>query len=112
MSVQANTYVMHGVLLPYKELPEEASDFLDFYDDSPFEESVNPRDDLTVLIGDQYIAVGHVIVKSREGEGLHPILIPANAPEYDQSILRGIVKGIGYNPDDCKPGWIVFTHYR
>lgn len=69
MSVQLNTYVMRGVLLPYADM-KGRHDVLEPYMDSASDDRV--RDGITVLydgMNGQYVAIGRVIAKTGNHQG-------------------------------------------
>lgn len=116
MSVQLNTYVMHGVLLPFKDdLEDEQDDILDDYRDSAFKSEVNPKDGLTVLddgMDGKYIAIGHVVAKSANYEGLNSPVRLVRAPKYDGEALRNLITALGFDHTKFSAGWLVISHYR
>lgn len=118
MSVQSNTYVIYGVVLPY----EKISDFsiFDDYTDSAFDGNMNPKDGITALVdgmSGNYVAVGIAIEKARQEEGfLNPVEIgfkpDGSNVEYAIAAMYGLIKqamGEEYVP---QPKWYVISHYR
>jgi hypothetical protein len=83
MSVQLNTYVMYGVLLPFRrELSDEQNDLLEGYTDSAFTPDFNPKDGLTALddgMNGEYLAIGKVIAKTDDHEGFSKPVAPSAA---------------------------------
>lgn len=116
MSVQLNTYVMYGVLLPFKRnLTDDQNDILEKYQDSAFKPEFNPKDGLTVLddgMNGRYIAIGHVVAKSANYEGLNAPVILSSTPDYDSEALHSIITVLGFDPVQCNAGWLVISHYR
>lgn len=116
MSVQLNTYVMHGVLLPLKDdLADEQFDLLLEYRDNAFNPEFNPKDGLTVLCDGmfgEYIAIGHVVAKSENYEGLDAPVSLSSVPDYDSEALHSIMAALGFDPVQCNAGWLVVSHYR
>lgn len=117
MSTTFNTYVMRGLLLPYKrDMTDEQRALLEQYEDNPFSPDTNPKDGLTVLVdgmGGKYVAIGHVAAKSRENEGLsEPFAVDYLTVKYDSSRILDIIRECGFHLDGAKLGWLVISHYR
>ena len=119
MSTQINHYVMYGVLLPYPEYPkftDEMRALLEPYCDDAFDADVNPKDGLTVLMGDgDYIAIGHVIAKSDVGAlGFEEPVQIKEPPysEYESGARSALILALGMAPEKFAPGWIVISHDR
>lgn len=108
MSVQCNTYVMWGALLPYKEFRERYEE-LEPYMDSAFK-AIHHHEGLCVLFDGmcgKYVAIGHVIAKSENGEGFpNPIKIDGVV----QGDLPSRIATLARCEVEC--GYIVLSHYR
>jgi len=104
---------MYGVLLPF--VPEYNNELFEPYIDSAFEKETNPKDGLTALddgMNGEYIAIGHVVAKSQNHEGLHEPIKLLKPPEYNDEALHKLVTGLGLDHTQFNPGWIVLSHYR
>jgi hypothetical protein len=115
MSVQQNTYVMWGVLLPYPDDDDdEAYDRAEPYLDSAYDDKVNPKGNVTILfdgMNGKYVAVGHVVQKSRVYEGLgKPVEMSAPKRGWKADIAAALADA-GLTSDK-RPGWLTITHYR
>lgn len=136
MSTQVNTYVLWGLILPYEEvnaLPggeDSAYDRAEPYTDSAFDEDVNPKNEVTILfdgMNGKYVAVGHVIAKTRDYGHFHQPVTLRNpsihaSPDIPLSEFglwkAGIGKALedlGYSYEQVEGreiGWHVISHYR
>lgn len=119
MSVQINTYVLFGVLLPYT-ICKEHYDALEPYTDNAFEPSFNPKNDLTVLydgMNGDYVMIGHVVAKSENYRFfVKPIsLVDHWGVDHDGDKEGAVIKlleSIGISPSQGKWGWHIVSHYR
>ena len=111
MSTQVNTYVLYGVLLPYVM---DSDDRTEPYEDNPFHEETNPKDGITVLadgMNGEYLAIGHVIAKTRDGEGFAAPVALAQ-PTVNWEVIWDLVEALGVDRTTINPGWFVISHYR
>jgi len=117
MSVRFNTYVMRGLLLPYKkDMTDDQREILEEYQDSPFSPDTNPKDGLTALVDGmdgKYIAIGHVVAKTRANEGFGDAMaVDYLTAKYNSSRMLDIVRECGLSIDGAKLGWLIISHYR
>lgn len=109
MSVQSNTYVMCGVVRPYAEF-KDRYDELEPYMDNAFK-GIHHHDGLCVLfdgMGGKYVAIGRVLAKSENGQGLVPP-VKVEEPEDVDDIQEEVSCLVGTH---ASVGMIVLTHYR
>ena len=113
MSVQLNTYIMWGVLLPFDEFSER-EDF-EPYHDSAFK-GIHHHDGLCILsdgMNGKYMAIGHVLDKTSNFEGFDKPISLIGQPELDFDVFERIQKLIKRQlkmEEVC--GWMVVSHYR
>lgn len=124
MSVQHNTYIIYGVILPWESLrdldDEGVYEAMEPYFDSAFKPEVNPRRGITIIsdgMNGKYHAIGRVV---RRTDVYQPFAEPPFAiPSDDQRDLFDLIRAnvretladLSYDgPLDF--GWHVFTHYR
>jgi hypothetical protein len=117
MSTNVNTYIMRGMLLPYKKgMTDEERAILEEYMDSARSPNTNPKDGLTVLLdgmNGQYIAVGHVLAKTMNGGGFDvPFVLGKTACTYDSGKMLEIVARAGLPLDGAVLDTLVISHYR
>lgn len=112
MSVQVNTYVMVGAMLPF-DACKDRDEELEPYEDSAFE-GIKHHDGLCIVadgMNGKYVAVGRVIAKSDDSQGLDDVTKLPLRPPHDAEELREKIAKLF-------PGWandlsvMVFSHYR
>lgn len=110
MSVQVNTYVMYGALLPYTEDPD---DKFDPYRDSAYK-GIHHHLGLCVLqdgMNGEYTAIGKVLAKSEESQGLEsPVMLIGPSPDEASELKRAISELVPDAEFEVLP--IVLSHYR
>src|SRR5690606_21928000 len=113
MSVQMNTYVMWGVLLPFKEFADR-EDF-EPYMDSAFK-GIHHHDGLCVLadgMDGKYMAIGHVLHKTSNHDGFNKPIQLHGQPVLEFDVYERVEKLIGRQLTGNEgPSWLVLTHYR
>lgn len=124
MSVQVNHYVVHGIMLPYKEVKETMSSFggIECEDDmydllEPFEDSayegIKHHEGLCVIVdgmNGKYFFVGRVLAKTDMHEGFdEPIEIPSLDKGGDV-VLQELIKAQLGLEGEIKS--YAFSHYR
>lgn len=120
MSVQSNTYVLVGAVLPFDEfdtIHDDPYEALEPYMDSAFK-GIHHHNGLCVLydgMGGRYIAVGRVLAKSDDQNGNYGFNSPVNLTEESSAELRDevsdlIVKHLGVQAPLSRE-WVL-THYR
>lgn len=111
MSVQVNTYVLRGAMLGYEQLIER-HEALEPYLDDPFE-GIHHHDGLCVLIdgmSGEYVAIGHVIAKSRDGAQFDaPVALPP-PDAMSAELLKTAIEALVGVP--VVIGDFVISHYR
>ena len=119
MSTQVNTYVLHGVIVPYYDHlapgAYEKYELIEPYLDSAFEVAANPKDGLTILADGksvQYIAIGHVIAKTANHCAFNGSIKLTSTPKYNLGAMLDLVEKLGFYRHTVNPGWIVISHYR
>ncbi len=117
MSVQCNTYVMIGATFPYELFrDDDVYKKLEPFQDNAFK-SIHHHEGLCVLIdgmnGD-YVAVGVVLAKSADHEGLVAPLVIRTTAEETAGVATAITNSIGkiVNLPEFKVTPIVLSHYR
>ncbi|MDB5707833.1 MAG: hypothetical protein JWN66_4949 [Sphingomonas bacterium] len=116
MSVQCNSYVLFGVILPYESINYERAEP---YLDSAFEATANPSGNITVLLdgmSGEYAALGHVVQKTANFEGFPaPISIDdfptSDINQWAADIMEAMI-AIGIPTAPHRFGWHVVSHYR
>lgn len=108
-----NTYVMWGVLLPFKEFADR-EDF-EAYTDSAFK-GIHHHNGLCILddgMNGKYMAIGHVLEKTPNHEGFNEPIPLQGFPILSFDVFRRVEELIGRPlKDDEHCGWLVLTHYR
>lgn len=111
MSVQVNTYVIYGTLLPYSAC-EDHYDALEPYMDD------GGKDGVSVLydgMNGQYVAVGHVLAKSEDDQGfeepIHTFEAEKKVGDYRKAAMK-LLDEIGVVPSLSGFQWLVISHYR
>lgn len=117
MSITFNIYVMRGLLLPYnRDMTDEQRALLEEYQDIPSSPATNPKDGLTALVDGmegKYVAIGHVVAKSRANCGLgEPLAVDYLTVKYNSSRMLDVIRECGFSIDSAKLGWLVISHYR
>lgn len=118
MSVQSNTYVLVGVMLPYDHFTEEQHENLfPEYRDSAYQgiEHYNGLCVITDGMSGKYVAIGRVLAKTDDQNGNYGFNKPLDLTEASSAELRDevsdlIVKHFGVEAPLSRD-W-VFTHYR
>jgi hypothetical protein len=111
MSVQANTYVMRGALVPYSEMKGRYDD-LEPYMDSAFK-GIHHKDGVCVLYdgrNGKYVAVGRVLAKTENHQGLDEPVFVSDTGVDDEDELHDAVSAIVGTPKTLRT--FVLTHYR
>lgn len=119
MSVQSNTYLMVGAMLPYDyfdDVYDEPYESLEEYMDSPYK-GIKHHDGLCVLydgMGGRHIAIGRVLAKSDDQNGSYGFNDPIDAttamtPELQKEVATLIQQQFNFAPDVRL--WAL-THYR
>jgi len=99
MSVQANTYVMRGALVPYSEM-KGRYDELAPYMDSAFK-GIHHKDGVCVLydgMNGKYVAVGRVLAKTKNHQGLDEPVFVSDAGVDDEDELQNAVSAMWSTP--------------
>ena len=114
MSVQANTYVMTGVVLPYMK-QDGLYEKLEPYMDSAFKGIHHHKGICVVFDGmnGKYIVIGRVHAKTENHQGLDGVhSFDTPSPDIRELIAAAASDLIGQDisPADVKP--LVLTHYR
>lgn len=118
MSVQSNTYVLVGVMLPYDHFTEEQhEELLPPYRDSAYK-GIEHHNGLCVItdgMSGKYVAIGRVLAKSDDQNGNYGFNEPvdldnASSPELRNEVEELIYEHFGFE-DPSVRDW-VFTHYR
>ena len=110
MSTQINHYVLWGVFLP--TAAANKYEVYEPYLDSPYNADMNPKDGVTVLSGEGYLVIGHVIAKSKNYEALGVVELEwtPELPEGCSTAIHALCEQLEV---DWKPfRWIVLGHYR
>jgi hypothetical protein len=122
MSTQINQYLMWATRLPYEGMKEwEKQHEKDFYDsfedfmeDSAFSSEVEHKDGIFCLfdgMNGQYIFIGKVLAKSKEGSFLGDSILAIKKPAVrEQSIIRNSV--LRNFEVEGKFDLYLITHYR
>lgn len=118
MSVQCNTYVLRGAVLPYSLFKAEAGDDDDVHDrlepymDNAFE-GIHHHEGLCVLfdgMSSKYVAIGYVRAKTKNHAGFEePVAIPPPDAMGDALLKAAIEKLAG---SAVVIGDHVISHYR
>ena len=118
MSIQANTYVMFGAVLPGDTFAgdPDAYERLEPYMDSAFD-GIKHHDGLCVLydgMNGAYVAIGEVIAKTDEyNQGFEePVTIGSTPPTPHEELARKIDALLPANVQRPVLAWHVITHYR
>jgi hypothetical protein len=117
MSVQSNTYVMVGVMMPYDTLSEEQLEANEAYRDSAYG-GISHHSGLCLIadgMGGKYIAIGRVLAKSDDQNGNYGFNEPVDLAQLStiglvHEVERLITENFGIEEPDVRD-W-VFTHYR
>lgn len=111
MSVQLNTYVMRGVLLPFDN-DKEYEKYEPYFDDAF--KGIHHHEGLCVLsdgMNGRYMAIGQVIAKTANYEGFNePIVVTKPDLMQDLDLANKIAGLIGDHPHDINT--FVISHYR
>lgn len=124
MSVQCNTYVMIGAMFSYDELKAKFSSDKDDDEDSFYErfdpytdnafKGISGKDGITVLfdgMNGDYIAIGKVLAKSENHQGLQkPVIIESVDPDLSADLRRKISDLTKQTVVEIRP--LVISHYR
>ena len=113
MSVQMNTYVLRGAMLPCDLFRgDEGHAKLEPYMDSAFE-GINHYEGLCVLydgMSSKYVAIGQVLAKSENGQGFdRPVAIPPDDLHLCE-LMRPAIERLAGIP--VVIGTFVISHYR
>lgn len=124
MSIQVNHYVVHGLMLPYKEAhdtmlsyggiedEDDAYDFYEPYTDSAYE-GIHHHEGLCVLsdgMNRKYFFVGRILTKTDNYEGFdEPIEIPS-LDKVGDDVLKELIKAKLGLEGEMKS--YVISHYR
>lgn len=116
MSVQTNTYIMVGVMLPYDSFTEEQheQDF-DDYCDSAYK-GIHHHNGLCVLadgMQGEYVAIGRVLKKTNDQNGDYCLSEPVDCSLSDDlrdEVSLLLTENFGLDKPDVKI-W-AFTHWR
>lgn len=112
MSVQVNTYIAFGAMMPFSTLNEDEYDTYEPYMDSAFK-GIHHHNGLCVIrdgMNGEYVFIGRVLAKSR----VHEHFDQAMTPEVTPTEMELIGNLIASQFDIAKPEvklWI-FSHYR
>jgi len=109
MSVQCNTYVMIGAVLPYNG---DSYDTLEPYMDSAFE-GIKHEDGICVIfdgMNGKYIAIGEVLAKAADWQGFPGFCKPKLTASKKKKIAEKIKTLTGV--DNPTVETLVFSHYR
>lgn len=117
MSVQSNTYVMVGVMLPYDELTEQQHNDSEAYQDSAYK-GIQHHNGLCVIadgMNGRYVAIGRVLAKTDDQNGNYGIDKPidgtaAMTPDLHHEVQELLREHFEFKTPDVRV-WI-FTHYR
>lgn len=118
MSVQMNTYVMYGLLLPYDKFGDIWDSFEEYHD-SAFE-GIQHTEGLCMLsdgMCGKYVAVGRVLAKTQNHEGFdapvdllaHPFM---EGTENLLEQIRDMLHPTAGLPADAQLRHLVISHYR
>ncbi|WP_434681315.1 hypothetical protein J3P77_09475 [Pseudomonas sp. R1-18] len=119
MSVQSNTYLLVGVMLPYDhfdDVHDDPYEVLEPYTDSAYK-GIEHHNGLCVLydgMGGSHIAIGRVLAKSDDQNGNYGFNAPIDAttamtPELQAEVAKLVQQQFNFAPD--VRAWIL-THYR
>ena len=82
MSVQSPIYIMWGLMFPFPKNGDAVYDKCEPFLDSAFDKE--PKPGVTVLWGEQYVAIGHVLARSGpHGDDLGTHSIPSMHYAFD-----------------------------
>lgn len=111
MSVQCNTYIVRGALLPYADFKDRYDD-LEPYMDSAFK-GVHHHNGLCVIfdgMNGKYVAIGRVLAKTGNHKGFDaPITVASPCPHGDD-MLKALVAALAKR--DVEIGTHIISHYR
>ena len=111
MSVQCNTYVMLGTVLPYESLKDDYEKF-EPYTDSAFK-GIHHYNGLCIMfdgMDGEYVAIGEVLSKSENWRGLEGFIYPKLTPKKRKAIAKKITGLFGIGDPDVSV--VIFSHYR
>jgi hypothetical protein len=113
MSVQMNTYVMWGAVLPFDEF-RDRDDFEKYCDDAF--KGIHHHNGLCILddgMDGKYVAIGHVLEKTANHGGFGKPIRLIGEPDIDFNVFERIETVIGRPLKiDEVCGWLVISHYR
>lgn len=112
MSVQVNTYIAFGVLLPFDTLSEDDYDKYEPYMDSAFK-GIHHHNGLCVIrdgMNGKYVIIGRVLAKSKVYENFDSPMTPNVTPTEIELVGSLITSQFGIENPEVKL-WI-FSHYR
>jgi len=111
MSVQCNTYVINGALLPYEEFKDRYDD-LEPYMDSAFK-GIHHHKGLCVIfdgMNGKYVAIGRVLAKTENHQGFDDPITVAQGSHHDEDVLRALVEALAGRDVEIRTH--VISHYR
>ena len=111
MSVQCNTYVVRGALLPYADFKDRYND-LEPYMDSAFK-GIHHHKGLCVIydgMGGKYVAIGRVLAKTTNHHGFDAPITISPSDAADEDVLRALVETLAKCNVNIRTH--VISHYR
>ena len=111
MSVQCNTYILRGALLPYADFKDRYDD-LEPYMDSAFK-GVHHHNGLCVIydgMNGKYVAIGRVLAKTENHQGFDAPFTVSPATDHEDDMLRALVGSLARR--EVEIGTHIISHYR